>query len=54
MVQFHFVAHLVDVLFKRFDAIGKADVVCGECVEGKAQDLINRLQQHVQLMLTQL
>ena len=51
MMLLHFIAHLVNMLFQRFNAIGKINIIIGEGVEGKAQNLAHRKQQHVQLTL---
>ena len=47
MVILHLITQLVNVLLQRLNTIGKAGIISRETVEGKAQDLVNCLQEYV-------
>ena len=47
MVILHLIAHLVDMFLQRLNTISKAGIISRETVEGKAQDLVNCLQEYV-------
>ena len=47
MVILHLIAHLIDMFLQRLNTISKAGIISRETVEGKAQDLVNCLQEYV-------